>query len=99
MATRRPTRRPARTIRLNAYESVPGGGARLLVDEHGNPVLEDYVQQVGRRAGLHEGKSQTSYRRRLVNRRDRHAARAQLRRDPNAVELRQPRGRAVSLAS
>jgi hypothetical protein len=83
----RPSRRPTRTI-------------NLIVDhtEDGTPIHEPFVVECGRRAGLHTAKSQTSAYRRAGNRRDRHATRAQLHRDPDSVELHQPRGRALWLA-
>lgn len=79
--------RPARTIRfISGHEA------------DGTPILVEHRQEFGRRAGLHTRKSQASYGRRLINRRDRHDARAQLRRDPDSVELRQPRHQAVWLS-
>jgi hypothetical protein len=85
-------RRPTRQIAWIRFEDH----APVYVD--GVPVFETVEQEVGRRAGLHTHKSQVSERRRRGNRRDRAAARRQLRNDPENTEFRQPRGQAVWLA-
>lgn len=72
----------------------------LAYDEAGNPIWETKEQEVGRRSALSTSKSDTAERRRRINRRDRHTARLQIRKGRfDEVELRQPRGRAISLAS
>ncbi len=91
--------RPTRTILVQAVERDEAGNTHLVWDKNGNPVLEPFDQEIGRRRGLATRESQTTERRRRVNKRDRRDARLQLHRDPDSVELRQPRGRAISLAS
>lgn len=87
------TRRTERPHREVTFLDWRWDGDLLVVD------TTTVTQEYGRRAGLHDHKSQISERRRRVNRRDRHEARTQLR-DPRRhddVETRQPRGRAISL--
>lgn len=60
---------------------------------------EQFVQEYGRRAGLHTSKSQTAYHRTASNRLDRRDARRQLRRDPDSVSNRARKTDSVWLAT
>lgn len=55
--------------------------------------------RTGAHAQVSAHRSELKELRRQLNRRDRHDARAQIRRDPDGVELRQARGRALWLAT
>lgn len=96
-ATRTP--RPTRTVNVIAVEFDDEGNSHFVYDGAGSPVIEELTFEVGRRAGLHTSKSAIRERQRRFNRADRHAVRAQLRRNPDDAELRQARGRALWSAS